>query len=73
MCEICIKVFNKSENCSIAQKSRGLLAKNFLHGGLRKFCCTGGAEPLGGGLENLGEGFMQNIIPLHLNIINEKL
>ena len=59
MCEICIRIFNKSENGGTAQQSRG--AGNFflqrgpgcLGGGLGKFCCTGGTEPLGG-LENLG-------------------
>ena len=40
MCEICIKIFNKSENRGIARKSRG---------GLANFFSTGGPGCLGGG------------------------
>ena len=69
MCEIGIKIFNKSENHCIARKSRGL-ANFFLQwragclgGELEKFCCTGGAEPLGGarisrGAESLLDSMM---------------
>ena len=34
MCEICIKIFNKSENRGIARKSRGGWQIFFLQGGL---------------------------------------
>ena len=53
MCEICIKIFKKSENRGIAQKSRGV-GNFFSTGGLGKFCCTGGAEPLGGARKSRG-------------------
>ena len=59
MCEICIKIFNKSENCGIARKSRGA-GKFFFYRGAGclgggeagKILLYRGAEPLGG-LENL--------------------
>ena len=54
MCEICIKIFNKSENRGIARKSRGGWQFFFLQGG-RAGCLEGagktllyrGSEPLG--------------------------
>ena len=56
MCEICIKIFNKSENRGIARKSRGGWQIFFLQGGpgclgggWENFAVQGGAEPLGGG------------------------
>ena len=58
MCQICIKIFNKSENRGIARKSRGA-GKFFSTGGGWVLRGAGiillyrGAEPLGG-LENLG-------------------
>ena len=54
MCEICIKIFNKSKNRSIAQKSRGAGNVFFyregwvLRGGWENFAVQGVAEPLGG-------------------------
>ena len=61
MCEICIKIFNKSENRDIARKSRGRGWQIFfLQGGLgvwgvwKKFAVQGGAEPLGGARNSRG-------------------
>ena len=55
MCEICIKIFNKSENRGIARKSRGGSGKFFFYrgglgawGGAGKILLYRGAEPLGG-------------------------
>ena len=57
MCEICIKIFNKSENLGISQKSRGCWQIFLLQGGLGKFCCTGSAEPLVGARKSRGGGW----------------
>ena len=54
MCEICIKIFNKSENRGIARKSRECLANFFSTRGAGRLRGAGkillyrGAEPLGG-------------------------
>ena len=60
MCEICTEIFNESENRGIG-KSRGGLANVFLQerdgclgGSWENFCCTWGAEPVGGAGKSRG-------------------